>query len=185
MECPLVLSEDIGCHSLLSLILSIFEMISNCDFKSIKTLHRWYSNKNSERMNNLLHGLHQYMTLTLTIKEDEIEDLSDEWRVELKYDETEDTDERDEIQQQIEKRQQSEREKYVKDQIAAAVKFVDILYVSNKLIIAQTAKEKQEEEDKDGDIKMDKDEESDDKLRRVSLVGIDSLAIAKLKPVEM
>merc|ERR1719361_2547718 len=160
MECPLVLSEDISCHHLLSLILSIFEVISNADFKTIKIVQNWYS-QNSERMNNLLHGLHQYMTLTLTIKEDEIEDFSDEWRVELKYDDTEDTDERDEIQQEIEKRQQTEREKYVKESIASAVKFVDILYVSNKLIIAQTAKEKQEEEDKDGDIKMDKDEESD------------------------
>ena len=176
-----MLSEDISCHQLLSLILGIFEEMNNSDFKSIKILHRWYS-KDSERMSNLLHGLHQYMTLTLTIKEDEIEDLSDEWRVELKYDDTEDTDERDEIQQEIEKRQQIEREKYVKENIAAAVKFVDILYVSNKLIIAQTAKAKEEEEDKDGDIKMDiGDTENDDKERRISLVGINSVRLHALK----
>merc|ERR1712130_687830 len=75
------------------------------------------------------------MTLVITMKEDLIEDLSDEWRVELKYDETDDNDERDEIQQEIEKKQQSEREKYILSEIAPIIKYIDIIYNCNKLMM--------------------------------------------------
>ena len=193
IECPLILSEDIDCHNLLSRILLIFEKINNCDFKSIKIIHKWFSKyPDLLRLKRILHSLHQYMTLIITMKEDEIEDLTDDWKIELKYDDTDDNDERDEIQQEIEKKQQRKREEYIKNDIAKVVKFIDILFITNKIIINDLKMEADhgggdDDNDDNDEKKMDVDGDNNglgDKTRKLSLVGIDSLTLLTRKPLD-
>eukprot|EP01084_Bolivina_argentea_P205322 350784_1 len=150
--CPLILSEDLTCHILLNKLLLIFEKINEIDFKSIKIIHKWFSNITHSKLQLILHSLHQYMTLKIIQKELDIEDLTEEeWKIELKYDDTEDNDERDEISQEIEKKQQIEREKYILTEIAPTIKFIDIIFIANKLII-------NEDDDEEEENKMDVDE---------------------------
>eukprot|EP00485_Elphidium_margaritaceum_P004535 CAMPEP_0202707012 /NCGR_PEP_ID=MMETSP1385-20130828/19358_1 /ASSEMBLY_ACC=CAM_ASM_000861 /TAXON_ID=933848 /ORGANISM="Elphidium margaritaceum" /LENGTH=942 /DNA_ID=CAMNT_0049365619 /DNA_START=45 /DNA_END=2873 /DNA_ORIENTATION=+ len=200
MDCPLVLSEDLAYHGTLSRMLSIFEEINNVDFRSIKVIHKWLSAYGDlSRLQRMLRSLHQFMTLTISMKEDEIEDASEDWKCELKYDDTDDTDERDEIQHEIDKRQQGEREKYMKQEIAAVIKFIDVIFIANKIITTELESQQQEEtdattadEEESGDNKMeveqpqtqepepefksnDENETKEVAAPRLSLVNMDSL----------
>eukprot|EP00486_Rosalina_sp_Unknown_P014967 CAMPEP_0201596018 /NCGR_PEP_ID=MMETSP0190_2-20130828/192835_1 /ASSEMBLY_ACC=CAM_ASM_000263 /TAXON_ID=37353 /ORGANISM="Rosalina sp." /LENGTH=299 /DNA_ID=CAMNT_0048056217 /DNA_START=976 /DNA_END=1872 /DNA_ORIENTATION=- len=129
------------------------------------------------------------------MKESDIEDDTEKWKTELKYDETDDNDEREEISQEIEKRQQIEREKYIKEDVVKVVKLIDILYVANKIITNEMKEEDDNDNDNAGDSEEKKDESKmdvdndngDGKQRKLSMtmVGIDSMALIIRKPLEL
>ena len=156
MECPLVLSEDIGCYPVLRKWLRVVEALSDGDslFGAVTAMTEWlgdYAQRLlpslcpllsllmadcvtvfSERLRSLVRALHQFMTLSVEEEEDAIEDLTDDWKVELCYDDMDDTDARDEVQQEVEKRQQRERDRYFKATIFPAIKALDIVFRANQ-----------------------------------------------------
>lgn len=79
MECPLVLSEDIGCFHVLSEWLKMMEVLSDedskCNLGVISTIKEWLSDyADTERLQKMVMALHQWITLTVEEQEDLIED---------------------------------------------------------------------------------------------------------------
>jgi len=132
LSCPLICSEDLDCHALLQQLTLILEFVRDHWFANIKILSAWLSQWPAPRLSFLLRCLHQKMTLNLTMAEDEIEDLSDEWRQELKVDDIDDGDERDELQQEVERREQRQREEYMSRDIVPTVKLMSAVWSANE-----------------------------------------------------